>query len=184
MKPRHFSGPETAGDLQRGLVGRGLQFVCQPKAADPGQGTLRQGLHQPAITQGRPHLRGRTREEPLQVPSARPRGACLRPSGCGGSTRCAIAVWPRTPRARTWRPGQHLPHAKNTVWTSSPIAHIERAMARGGAEKAWASSATRAAFALQHSECREIEPPAQGRYWMASRGYLFSVALVRSGRTP
>jgi hypothetical protein len=52
-------------------------------------------------------------------------------------------------------------------------------MARGEAEKASASRAMRAASVLQHSKCREIEPPAQGRYWMTSRGYLFSVALDR-----
>jgi hypothetical protein len=50
-------------------------------------------------------------------------------------------------------------------------------MARGKAEKALASSAIRLASALQHSKCQEFEPCAQGRYWMARDGYLFSVAL-------
>jgi hypothetical protein len=51
-------------------------------------------------------------------------------------------------------------------------------MARGEAEKASASSAMRAETALQHSKCRKFEPFAQGRYWMARDGYLFSVALM------
>ena len=51
-------------------------------------------------------------------------------------------------------------------------------MARGEAERASTSSAMRLASALQHSKCREFEPSAQGRYWMARRGYLFSVALT------
>jgi hypothetical protein len=51
-------------------------------------------------------------------------------------------------------------------------------MAGGEAEKASASSAMRPASALQHSKCRELEPTAQGRYWMARCRHLFSVALV------
>jgi hypothetical protein len=35
----------------------------------------------------------------------------------------------------------------------------------------------RLASALQHSKCHDFEPSAQGRYWMARGGYLFSVAL-------
>jgi hypothetical protein len=50
-------------------------------------------------------------------------------------------------------------------------------MARGEAEKASARSTMRLASALQHSKRREFEPAAQGRYWMAPNGYLFSVAL-------
>jgi len=50
-------------------------------------------------------------------------------------------------------------------------------MARGVAEKASASSAKHLSPALKHSKCREFEPSAQGRYWMARDGYLFSVAL-------
>lgn len=50
-------------------------------------------------------------------------------------------------------------------------------MARGEAEKASASGAMRPTSALQHSKCREFEPSAQRRYWMARDGYLFSVAL-------
>jgi hypothetical protein len=51
-------------------------------------------------------------------------------------------------------------------------------MARGETEMASASGAMRAETALQPSKRREFEPPAQGRYWMASGGYLFIVALV------
>jgi len=51
-------------------------------------------------------------------------------------------------------------------------------MARGAAEKASASSAMRPAAALQHSKCPEFETSAQGRYWMARGGHLFSVALI------
>jgi len=50
-------------------------------------------------------------------------------------------------------------------------------MSRGAAEKVSGSSAMRLAYALQHSKCREFEPSAQGRYWMARGSYLFSVAL-------
>jgi hypothetical protein len=51
-------------------------------------------------------------------------------------------------------------------------------MARGEAEKASTSSAMRLVSALQQSKCREFEPSAQGRHWMARGGYLFSVALA------
>jgi len=51
-------------------------------------------------------------------------------------------------------------------------------MARGAAEKASASSAMCPASALQHSKCHEFGSSAQGRYWMARDGYLFSVALA------
>ena len=54
-------------------------------------------------------------------------------------------------------------------------------MARGATEMASASGAMRAETALQSSKRREFEPPAQGRYWMARGGYLFSVALTLGG---
>jgi hypothetical protein len=40
------------------------------------------------------------------------------------------------------------------------------------------SSAMRLAFAPKHSKCREFQPSAQRRYWMAHDAYLFSVALA------
>jgi hypothetical protein len=54
-------------------------------------------------------------------------------------------------------------------------------MARGEAEMASASGAMRDETALQTPKWHEFEPPAQGHYWMARDGYLFSVALDRIG---
>ena len=108
-----------------------------------------QGLHQPALTPGRPSTRP-CAEEPAPSPRCAPASSTCSAwsSGCGGSTKCATAVLAKERRARLWR-WLVIFRAKTTVWTGASIAHDKRANARGEAEKASANGAMRVKTALQ-----------------------------------
>ena len=78
---------------------------------------------------GAAHRRGRARRTAPSPRCAPASSTCSAwSSGNGGSTKVRYRGWPRTPRAVCGAgSGQHLPRAKNTIWTGASIAHDKRA---------------------------------------------------------
>ena len=115
-------------------------------------------------------------------PGARPRRARVRRGQAAGR-----GVPSRLPRFGQERhalvcgagSGQHLPRAKNTIWTGASIAHDKRNnLLAARPKKPSASGAMR----VKTAPCSPEIPPNRGvprevAYWMALGGYLFSVAF-------
>jgi hypothetical protein len=141
-----------------------------PKAADLTNQRVRKG----SATEELERLINRAKSRVGRVSST----CSVSSSGCGASTRCATAAWPRTPRARSsrsgwptssWREGYCMKKSACNGRQAGQWLAAQPERGRGAAQ-------LRPEIALRGRNQPRFSVPAEQHYWMASSGALFSVA--------